>query len=139
MIDLVRDSGYLRSPSAVTEEDLERYFRAKDAIDAWLLQSMDPAVRSSLVPSGAFGQCGAVDCWLLDLAVSERARLSTATVPKLVRHSSSIGSVLLEVIAVTANKQLQRTVIRRRGRVARAPRLIRQRAAAELRRYAVSP
>ena len=41
------------------------------------------------------------------------------------------------------NKQLQRTVTRRRGRVARAsfhyaraPRFIRQRAAAELRRYA---
>ena len=96
-------------------------------------------MRSSLVLVEPSDNAGAVDCWLLDLAVSERARLSTATVPKLVRHSSSIGSVLLEVIAVTANKQLQRTVIRRRGRVARAPRLIRQRAAAELRRYAVSP
>ena len=44
---------------------------------------------------------------------------------------------------VPANKQLQRTVIRRRGRAARAPfhyarasRSTRQRAAAELRRYA---
>lgn len=42
MIDLVRDSGYLRSPSAVTEEHLERYFRANpDAIDSWSLHSMD--------------------------------------------------------------------------------------------------
>jgi hypothetical protein len=42
MIDLVRDSGYLRSPNAVTEGDLERYFRGNpDAIDAWLLESMD--------------------------------------------------------------------------------------------------
>jgi hypothetical protein len=43
------------------------------------------------------------------------------------------------------NKQLQRTVIRRRARVApapfhdaRAPRFIRQRAAAQLRRYAAN-
>jgi len=43
---------------------------------------------------------------------------------------------------MTANKQLQRTVTRRRGRgacasfhYAHAPRLTRQRAAAELRRY----
>jgi hypothetical protein len=45
--------------------------------------------------------------------------------------------------AKSPNKQLQRTVIRRRGRAARAPfhyarapRFKRQRAAAELRRYA---
>jgi hypothetical protein len=44
---------------------------------------------------------------------------------------------------MSANKQLQRTVIRRRGRATRAPfhyarasRFTRQRAAAELRRYA---
>jgi len=51
----------------------------------------------------------------------------------------------IEACVLPHNKQLQRTVIRRRGRVARAsfhyaraPRLIGQRAAAELRRYALS-
>jgi hypothetical protein len=42
MVTLVRDSGYLRSPDAVTEESLERFFSENpDTIDPWLLESMD--------------------------------------------------------------------------------------------------
>jgi hypothetical protein len=53
---------------------------------------------------------------------------------------------LKKALCQAANKQLQRTVTRRRGRAARAPfhyarasRFTRQRAAAELRRYAAHP
>lgn len=42
MVNLLRESGYVDAPRMITEELLERYFRANaDAIDAWLLLSMD--------------------------------------------------------------------------------------------------
>ena len=56
MLTLVRASGYLRSPNAVTEESLERFFRENpDAVDSWVLESMDQRCAPAwyfLEPSG---------------------------------------------------------------------------------------
>jgi hypothetical protein len=46
MVGLLRECGYLRSPRPITEECLVQYFRANpDAIDAWLVESMDQRCR----------------------------------------------------------------------------------------------
>jgi YD repeat-containing protein len=60
MANLLRESGYADAPRMITEELLERYFRANaDAIDAWLLLSMDQRSSSGwylLEPSQEAGQ-----------------------------------------------------------------------------------